>query len=179
MSLKELTANNHAKAENTVFMKAIFSKTMPMNVWIDYTFQKHLWYLAIENVAYELGLLKNLKGIEREHLIKQDFLEMDSEDHNVYSYKQSTLDYSAYISKLTDPKKVLAHLYTWHMGDMYGGQMIKKIFDAPHRHLEFDNRTELIANLRAMLTDDLADEANIAFEWAIKILHEYDDELSV
>jgi len=28
--------------------------------------------------------------------------------------------------------------------------------------------------MRPMLTDDLADEANIAFDWAIKILQEYD-----
>jgi len=178
MSLKELTAANHALAETTPFMKAVFAKTLPMKIWVDYTFQKHLWYLAIENNANELGLLDNLKGIGRAQLIIKDFLEMNSLYPSTYSYKKGTLEYSAYIRKLTDPKKVLAHLYTWHMGDMYGGQMIKKIFDAPHRHLEFDNRQELITNLRTMLTDDLADEANLAFEWAIKILHEYDNELS-
>jgi len=179
MSLKELTADNHAKAETTDFMKAIFAKTMPMNIWIDYTFQKHLWYLAIENAAREEGLLKNLSGIERADLIKEDFDKMNSINPIPHSYKNSTLDYSSYIKKLNDPKKILAHLYTWHMGDMYGGQMIKKIFDAPHRHLEFDNRQEIITNLRSMLTDDLADEANVAFTWAIKILHEYDNEFSV
>jgi heme oxygenase len=88
-----------------------------------------------------------------------------------------TKDYTSYVRGLQDPKKVLAHLYTWHMGDMFGGQMIKKMIDAPHSHLEFENTKELIASMRPMLTDDLADEANIAFEWAIKILESYDSSL--
>jgi heme oxygenase len=60
------------------------------------------------------------------------------------------------------------------MGDMFGGQMIKKLIDAPHRHLEFDNARELMTNMRGMLSDDMADEANVAFDWAIRILSEYD-----
>jgi hypothetical protein len=177
MSLKELTADNHAKAETTAFMKAVFAKTMPMNIWIDYTFQKHLWYLAIENAAREEGLLENLSGIERADLIKEDFDEMNSINPIPHSYKNSTLDYVSYIRKLTDPKKILAHLYTWHMGDMYGGQMIKKIIDAPHKHLEFENVNDLIVTLRGMLSEDMADEANVAFDWAIRILSEYDESL--
>jgi hypothetical protein len=55
--------------------------------------------------------------------------------------------------------------------------MIKKIINAPSTHLDFNNPRELMTNMRAMLTDDLADEANIAFDWAIKILGEYDSSL--
>ena len=95
------------------------------------------------------------------------------------TYKETTKDYVIYLKSLTDPKKILAHLYTWHMGDMFGGQMIKKIIDAPHTHLEFENTLELITVMRPMLTDDLADEANVAFDWAIKILQEYDNEFTV
>jgi hypothetical protein len=60
------------------------------------------------------------------------------------------------------------------MGDMFGGQMIKKIIDAPHRHLEFENSRDLMFVLRGMLDDSMADEANVAFNWAIKILETYD-----
>jgi len=55
--------------------------------------------------------------------------------------------------------------------------MIKKLVDAPHTHLEFFNANELITTMRPMLTDDLAEEANTAFDWAIKILSEYDGSL--
>jgi heme oxygenase len=78
-----------------------------------------------------------------------------------------------------DEKSLLAHLYTWHMGDMYGGQMIKKILPGSHSNLEFENAEELKTNLRAKLDDSLGNEANKAFEWAIKIMDTYNNELSM
>jgi heme oxygenase len=60
------------------------------------------------------------------------------------------------------------------MGDMFGGQMIKKIIDAPSSHLDFENAAELKTTIRSKLTDDMADEANVAFDWAIKILNHYE-----
>ena len=71
----------------------------------------------------------------------------------------------------------MAHLYTWHMGDMFGGQMIKKIVPGSHRALEFEDTKTLMTNIRAKLDDSMGDEANIAFEWAIKIMESYDDSL--
>lgn len=174
MSLKDLTKDKHALAETTPFMKSVFAGKMPLSVWIDYTYQKQLWYKEIERAAQQAGLLDNLPGIERAELIKADYQEMINDTFIYNTYKEVTKDYVIYLKSLTDPKKILAHLYTWHMGDMFGGQMIKKIIQAPHRHLEFDNKTDIIAVLRPMLTDDLADEANVAFDWAIKILNEYD-----
>ena len=174
MSLKELTKDNHALAETTPFMKSVFAGTMPKDVWTDYTYQKQLWYKEIERAARQVGLLENLAGIERAELIMEDYREMIAGTFLYNTYKSVTKDYVIYLQSLKDRNKILAHLYTWHMGDMFGGQMIKKIINAPHRHLEFANTSELIAVLRPMLTDDLADEANVAFEWAIKILNQYD-----
>lgn len=174
MSLKDLTKDKHTLAETTPFMKAVFAGTMPMTVWIDYTYQKHLWYKEIERAAQEAGLLENLAGIERASLIKDDYNEMIKDTFIYNTYKEVTKDYVIYLKTLKDPKKILAHLYTWHMGDMFGGQMIKKLIAAPHSHLEFDNAMSLVSVMRPMLTDDLADEANVAFDWAIKILNEYD-----
>jgi heme oxygenase len=178
MSLKELTKDKHTLAETTLFMKSVFASTMPMKVWIDYTYQKQLWYQEIERSALRAGLLKNLQGIERANLITQDYKEMIDNTFIFNTYKEVTKDYVIYLKSLTDPKKILAHLYTWHMGDMFGGQMIKKIIDAPHKHLEFENAMALISVMRPMLTDDLADEANTAFDWAIKILQTYDRDLA-
>lgn len=177
MSLKELTADKHAEAETTPFMKAVFAQAMPKNIWTDYTYQKRAWYEIIEHRAREFGLLDNLPGIERSELIMEDFKDMINYDGTVYKLSTTTLDYCKYIRELDSAKKVLAHLYTWHLGDMFGGQMIKKIVDAPHRHLEFENARELMTTVRSMLTDDMADEANTAFDWAIKILREYDSQL--
>lgn len=174
MSLKELTAEIHKSAESTAFMKSVFAGTLPQATWTDYTYQKYLWYKEIESAARRVGLLENLAGIERADLIIKDYREMIADTATFNTYKEVTKDYVIYLKTLTDSKKILAHLYTWHMGDMFGGQMIKKIIDAPHSHLVFDNALDLITVLRPMLTDDLADEATVAFEWAIKILNEYE-----
>lgn len=177
MSLKELTADKHAEAENTLFMKTVFEGKMPMDVWADYTFQKGFWYNAIEQKAESFGLLENLPDIKRSHLIFQDFKEIVNFNQEGYELSRLATDYCKYIVELDSAEKVLAHLYTWHMGDMFGGQMIKKIVNAPSRHLEFENASELITTVRSMLTDELADEANKAFTWAIKLLREYDSRL--
>jgi hypothetical protein len=179
VSLKDLTKEKHAAAEGTAFMKAVFAKTLPMNLWLDYTYQKYIWYKEIEVAAQRVGLLETLPGIERAPLIMQDYVNMlATADKLTYrTYKQPSIDYAVYIRSLKDPKQIMAHLYTWHMGDLFGGQMIKQIIDAPHAHLEFENARNLMTNIRTMLSDDMADEANVAFDWAIKILGEYESAL--
>jgi heme oxygenase len=63
------------------------------------------------------------------------------------------------------------------MGDLFGGQMIKKVLPPPHRNLEFADVDTLKTAIRAKLDDSMSDEANRAFEWAIKLMHTYDAEL--
>jgi heme oxygenase len=102
---------------------------------------------------------------------------MDKPTGSYNTYKQETKDYASYIRSLDDPKRIMAHLYTWHMGDLFGGQMIKKIVDAPHTHLDFEDPKTLMTNMRSMLSDDMGDEANTAFDWAIRIMESYDSSL--
>jgi heme oxygenase len=121
-----------------------------------------------------MGLLDALPGIERADLIMADYKEMINGSADKHSLKPITIEYCDYIRDLVEPKDILAHLYTWHMGDMFGGQMIKKIIEAPHSHLEFENAKDLMFVLRGMLDDSMGEEANRSFEWAIKILETYD-----
>ena len=70
----------------------------------------------------------------------------------------------------------MAHLYVWHMGDLYGGQMIKRLVQGSHIALDFENKELLIQNIRAKLNvETMGQEARRAFEWSIKILKEYDN----
>jgi heme oxygenase len=174
MSLKELTAEKHRLAESTPFMKSVFAGTMSKEIWADYTFQKMFWYRSIEKKSQELGLLEGIEQIRRADLIQEDLYEMAGDFYVSKQPNPITQEYVDYINSLKYPRAVLAHLYTWHMGDMFGGQMIKKLIDGPHKHLDFENVQELMSRFRSMLGNDLADEANIAFDWAIKILNRYE-----
>lgn len=177
MSLKDLTKDKHDAAEGTAFMKAVFAKTLPFELWVDFTYQKQLWYKEIEHAARQAGLLNALPNITRAHLIMDDYHAMEKPVGSYNTYRQVTKDYASYIRTLDDPKRIMAHLYTWHMGDLFGGQMIKKMIDAPHTHLDFENPNELKTVIRGMLSDDMGDEANAAFDWAIKIMESYDSSL--
>ena len=90
------------------------------------------------------------------------------------------MDYHDYLIRLgNDPERrhlVKAHMYVRHMGDLFGGQFIAKAVPGSGKFYEFDNAEELKAAIRAELTDDLGDEARVAFEWAIKIMKELGNE---
>ena len=177
MSLKELTKDNHARAESTAFMRAVFKGTLPLALWTNFTAQKCFIYDAIEVVSKNAGLLEGLEGIERAKLLIEDYQEMTG---TAPKLDQITNEYVNYIISLqNNPDRIMAHLYTWHMGDLFGGQMIKKIISAPHRSLDFENADLLKTNIRTKLKDTMADEANVAFEWAIKILQTYDSQLDI
>jgi heme oxygenase len=177
MSLKELTWESHQKAEDTPFMKAVFAKTMPEDLWIDWTYQKWLFYGAIEGAAGANQLLGDLPDLRRAFYLFTDYQEMNTENKK-YEFRPVVIDYYNYlISIAKDPNKIMAHLYTWHMGDMFGGQMIKKIVPGSHRNLEFQNADALKIAIRAKLDDSMADEANIAFDWAIRMMRTYDSSL--
>jgi heme oxygenase len=178
MSLKELTSAKHQEAESTPFMKAVFAKTLPADLWADWTYQKTLFYGAIEGVASASGLLDDLYGIQRTSYLYQDFVDMWDKDKTRPELRPIVVDYYNYLLSISnDPTKIMAHLYTWHMGDMFGGQMIKKIVPGSHRNLEFEDTRTLMTNIRAKLDDSMGDEANIAFDWAIRMMRDYDSSL--
>jgi len=177
MSLKDLTSAKHTEAESTPFMKAVFAKTLPFDLWVDWTYQKWLFYGAIEGAAGANRLLNDLPDLRRAFYLFMDYNEMNTE-RKKHEFRPIVVDYYNYlISIANDPNKVKAHLYTWHMGDMFGGQMIKKIVPGAHRNLEFEDAKTLITNIRAKLDDSMGDEANVAFDWAIRMMRDYDSSL--
>ena len=178
MSLKELTKDKHTAAEHTAFMKAVFKKTMPRSVWADYTYQKSNFYASIETVARYEGITLDVIEVERALRLYLDVKEMTGGQYP--KLRPVTIEYSRYLLDLVgQPEKIAAHFYVWHMGDLFGGQMIKKIVPGPHRNLEFEDVEGLKTKIRAKLNDSMAEEANIAFDWAIKIMESYNDELSL
>lgn len=174
MNIRELTSDKHKQAESTPFMKAVFEKRLPFSLWMDWTFQKTLFYNTIENAASSLCLLEDLPDIRRAF-----YLYLDCRDHITLKSKflKSSIDYHNYLLDISkDPDKIMAHLYTWHMGDLSGGQMIKKII-GKQKSLEFNNPDILKANIQNKLKENMVDEINNSFDWAIKILKEYDGRL--
>lgn len=177
MSLKDLTTAKHAEAESTPFMKAVFARTLPFDLWVDWTYQKWLFYGAIEGAAGANRLLGDLPDLRRAFYLAMDYREMNNSG-TLHKFRPVVIEYYNYLLSISnDPTKIMAHLYTWHMGDMFGGQMIKKIVPGAHRNLEFEDPRTLMTNIRAKLDDSMGDEANVAFDWAIRMMRDYDSSL--
>ena len=77
---------------------------------------------------------------------------------------------------LEDTLALVPHMYVRHFGDMYGGAMIAKKVPGMGMMYKFEEKDLLKAKVRAILTDDMADEANICFEYAIRLFGELVDE---
>jgi heme oxygenase len=179
MSLKELTKDSHTAAEKTPFMKSVFKGTMTQDIWADWTYQKSLFYNAIESSADAAVLLIGMHDLRRTFLLLSDYKAMVKTDTVTY-YKKSVLDYYQYIMNLYPNRdRIMAHLYVWHMGDLHGGQMIKKVLPFSHKNLEFDRPDSLKSMIRQQLDDSMAEEANVAFNWAIRMMGEYDEQFNI
>ena len=173
MSLKDLTKDKHTEAERTNFMRAALKGRMTDEVWADYTYQKSIFYDSIENVARYEKLTVDCLDIERAIKLYLDAKEMCG--NSFPRINKVTIEYCRYLLDLVgQPDKIMAHLYVWHMGDMHGGQIIRKLLPFPHRNLDFNDVEKLKVTIRSKLNDSMADEANIAFAWGIRLMKEYD-----
>lgn len=179
MSLKEITKDLHSNAERTEFAKKLLSGSISKEDYANYLYQMMLIYNPIELGNKMLGNFRNLPDIERTDKISQDFYELAGFDHE-YKWLPSTVAYHNYLLDLIRDQNrchlIKAHLYCRHMGDLYGGQMIAKRVPGSGRFYKFENSQALKEAIRAELTDDLGDEARIAFNWAIKMMKELYEE---
>ncbi len=157
-------------------MKSVFDGSLDPDCWMDFVHQKFLFYSAIEGAATPLGLLVDLPDIQRSFKLKHDYMTMTGGQLR-HRHRAVTIEYYNYVWSISqDPDKIMAHLYVWHLGDLFGGQMIKRMIPGSHESLEFEGRDKLISTIRNKLDDAImGDEARVGFEWAIRILKQYDN----
>jgi len=176
MSLKDITSDLHHEAELTVFAKTLLSGNITKEQYANYLYQMLAIYDPLEFYCERQGFFDQLPGLRRIGAIYSDFQEL--EDRNChYQLLPSTFNYHMYLVSLGNDKikkhLIKAHLYVRHMGDLFGGQIIKKqVPFTSHAFYNFDNAEELKMKIREELDDTLGAEARVAFMWAIKIMKE-------
>lgn len=173
--LKELTWNTHHRAERTKFAAKLLAGLNPVE-YHKYLINQHEIYTSLESAADHL--INQFPELARSKKIKHDIEELEVM-YNL-GFDPTMIcpvvhKYRHHVSTL-DEKGLLAHLYVRHFGDMYGGQIIKKRNPGSGKMYEFDNVEELKSSVRKMLSDDMADEANRCFDFAIQLFEELDSE---
>jgi len=171
--LKELTHEVHRTAERTSFAIKLIKGLSPEKYY-EYLYNQYFIYMALENRA--MNFVPEIKQVFRTEKIWKDLRELEltykiSATEN--TFRPVVKQYEIYVQKL-DKKQILAHIYVRHFGDMHGGQIIKKSNPGSGVMYDFDNIEELKTQIRSMLSDDMADEANRCFEFAIQLFKELD-----
>ena len=173
-NLKELTRQHHDNAERTEFADMLLSGNISPKLYQEYLHAQLQNYMVLES-AVEVPM--ELEPIFRSTLIEEDLSELQStyDLEEVEENFESVIEYNKHIHKLLedgDNEALLAHLYVRHFGDAHGGQIIKRNVPGAGLTYEFENRAELIKQVRELLHDGMADEAMICFEYAERLFHE-------
>ena len=173
MSLRELTKEAHNNAERQEFVKILFSGKINPKLYAAYLKNQHPQYEILEVCAMPLGLLTGLPDICRAPAILEDFMELHSDNEPPVTILPVVNDYIKYILSIKDnPKRVMAHVYVRHMGDLAGGQMIAKRVPGKGKYYQFQDPEALKAAIRERINDDMADEAKVCFEFATRFFQE-------
>jgi|TARA_B110000503_G_C7098444_1_gene392697 heme oxygenase len=173
-NLKELTKDQHNNAERQSFVKVLMSGKINPKLYATYLWNQHKKYDLLEAMARVNGLTMDLPGIERKMKIEEDFLELWEDKENPPAIVSSTQEYIMHMRTIMhDPDKLMAHLYTLHMGDLSGGQMIARKVPGKGRMYQFEGDTDALkAAIKSKTTDAMADEAKYVFESAATLFKE-------
>lgn len=169
--LREATHARHRAVEKLLVIQALLQGHITDPQYLRYLQELSVIYHCLEDRAQGLGLLDRLSGIQRWHLIQEDIRELGGQaDHEPMAATQEYLDYVRELSQ--DPKRshlLMAHVYVRHMGDLYGGKILARQVPGTGRAYQFQDRPGLIREFNNILTVELGEEANRAFDWFIRI----------
>lgn len=174
MSLKELVWEAHKNAETQPFVKVLFSGKIDPKIYATYLKNLHPMYEMLEVCSMMHGLFSGLPDIRQAPKIIADFEELWGDDNTPPKMLPVVQKYLDHIMSIKDdPKKLMAHIYVRHMGDLSGGQMIAKRVPGSARMYQFGDEPEKIKEaIRSKLDDSMADEAKLCFEFSAQLFKE-------
>lgn len=170
MSLKDLTWEKHKSAERQEFAKILLSGKINPKFYANFLANQLTQYQMLEILASKHNLFDGLEKLKRVRFIENDLAELNHFMSDTLSVPiiNEYLDHLLHLER-TDPQKLLAHIYVRYMGDLYGGQLIAKKIPGSGEFYKFENTELLKSTLRSRLSDDLADESNLCFDFVIEM----------
>ena len=204
--LREGTSKSHTMAENVNFIKSFLGGVIDKSSYVEMLSKLYFVYEAIEKAMEENKEHEYIKPIYFPELNRTQSLKEDLDFHYGERWRESTkispatLDYVNRINQISKekPELLVAHAYTRYLGDLSGGQILKKIAQrgmglndskglAFYEFNDIQDESEFKTNYKSALDSlpikqneapQIVAEANIAFTLNMNIFSELEFSLT-
>ncbi len=180
--IKELTKEQHKNAERQAFVKILMSGKIHRDAYATYLYNQLQCYSKLELEGRKIDLFKQTPGLERSEAIYKDYKQLWKYPDNPPRITESTKEYIEHIDEIKEhAEKMYAHIYVRHMGDLRGGQMIRKKVPGAGRYYNFTTKQmnqysdairELVNGYLNVYQINVVAEARYCFESATKLFVE-------
>lgn len=198
--LREGTSKSHSMAENVSFVKSFLGGVIDKESYRKLVSNLYFVYSAMEEAMEKNRDNSFIKPIYFRELNRRKSLEMDLEYYygsnwsSCITLSEATKAYVERIQTISNerPELLVAHAYTRYLGDLSGGQILKKIAQRAmnlsdgkglsfYEFTEVKDEQEFKQNykkaldslaLDSMLADQIVAEANVSFTMNMKMFQE-------
>lgn len=183
--IKELTWEYHKNAERQQFVKLLLSGSIDEKLYATYLYNQLKCYSKLEQYCLESSLFLDTLNLPRAEHIFYDYRALWGDIGTPPIETESTKAYVKHLDTIRgENEKLYAHVYVRHLGDLSGGQMIKRKTPGPNRYYIFKHgeakeykrivkeRVESYLNLYEV---NVLPEAIFCFESATKLFKEMYD----
>ena len=168
MSLRDAIKEQHDAAEAHPFTALMLSGDISNEKYAEHLANHYVIFSTLEDRMRKTGLFNDMPDIFRAQRIRADIRELTMKPQPVHGATVRCVNRIAEV----DDRQLMAYVYVYHFADMFGGQMIKSKVPGSGSRFDFEDRSGLIAKVRPMLGDDLADEAKKAFAYTLELFDE-------
>ena len=183
--ITELTWEYHKNAERQAFVSQLLSGTIDEKLYATYLYNQLKCYSKLEQYALESSLFLDTRNLPRAEHIFYDYRALWGDIGNPPVETESTKAYVKHLDTIRgENEKLYAHIYVRHLGDLSGGQMIKRKTPGPNRYYIFKHNEakeykrivkERIESYLNVYEINVLPEAIFCFESATKLFKEMYD----
>ena len=178
MDLKALTQESREILGRKRLMLMIMSGSIEPAIYYRYLVNQFQNYRALELCLDMCGFDKGYSGVYRTTRILRDIWELEQKfglTYNADHLTKSTIEYCSHVEQLArvgDIDGLIAHLYVRQFADMYHGPRVASRVPGSAAIYDFDYKETLKTELRTVLSNDMATESNLCFDYAIRLSDE-------
>ena len=183
--ITELTWEYHKNAERQAFVSQLLSGTIDEKLYATFLYNQLKCYSKLEQYALESSLFLDTRNLPRAEHIFYDYRALWGDIGNPPVETESTKAYVKHLDTIRgENEKLYAHIYVRHLGDLSGGQMIKRKTPGPNRYYIFKHNEakeykrivkERIESYLNVYEINVLPEAIFCFESATKLFKEMYD----